>query len=169
VLRAAHGWSNKGLDALFIPDAAPTAIALGAEVRGEIPQVVLLGTESWNDAKALSAAGTAVDGALFADAFSPESQRASTRAFVEQYRRQVGTTPTAFEAQAFDAGMLVRKVMALGARTREEIAAQLTTLGAFEAAGLLRSSGAGIERVLSLLRCRDGKVEEVLVGDSIES
>jgi ABC-type branched-subunit amino acid transport system substrate-binding protein len=158
---AARGWSHTGLDALFIPDAAQTATALAADVRSELPTVVLLGTESWNDARSLANAGTAIDGAVFADAFFVDSARPSTREFVERFQQRAGRAPTVFEAQAFDAGMALRKVIAGGATSRERIVAELSGLGTFLGAGELRAAPGGFERSVSLLRYREGKVEEL--------
>lgn len=159
-----RGWQRAGLDAVFIPDAAPTATVLAADVRSEVPGVVLLGTESWNDAKSLADAGSAIDGAIFADAFFADSQRPSTREFVERFQQRFGQAPTVFEAQAFDAGMALRQVIAHGAPSRERIVAELTALGTFEGAGELRAAPSGLERSVSLLRFHDGKVEEVSPG-----
>ena len=161
---AVRGWQRAGLDALFIPDAAPTATALAADVRSEMPGVVLLGTESWNDTKSLANAGSAVDGAIFADAFFADSVRPSTREFVQRFQQRVGQLPTVFEAQAFDAGIALRKVIAGGATSRERIVVELNALGTFQGAGELRAAPGGFERSVSLLRYHDGKVEEVPVG-----
>jgi ABC-type branched-subunit amino acid transport system substrate-binding protein len=159
-----RSWQQAGLDALFIPDAAPTATALAADVRSEMPSVVLLGSESWNDAKNLADAGSAIDGALFADAFFADSTRPSTRQFVQQFEKQMGQVPSVFEAQAFDAGMALRRVIAGGATSRDRIIADLRALGTFEGAGELRAAPSGLERSVVLLRYHNGKVEEVLVG-----
>ena len=159
-----RSWQRAGLDALFIPDAAPTATVLAADVRGEVPGVVLLGTESWNDAKSLADAGSAIDGAIFADAFFADSDRPSTREFVERFQQRFGQAPTVFEAQAFDAGMALRQVIARGAPSRERIVAELAALGTFQGAGELRAAPSGLERGVSLLRFHDGKVEEVSPG-----
>ena len=161
---AVRGWQRAGLDALFIPDAAPTATAVAADVRSEMPSVVLLGTESWNDTKSLANAGSAVDGAIFADAFFADSVRPSTREFVQRFQQRVGQPPTVFEAQAFDAGMALRKVIAGGATSRERVVVELNALGTFQGAGELRAVPGGFERSVSLLRYHDGKVEEVPVG-----
>jgi ABC-type branched-subunit amino acid transport system substrate-binding protein len=163
-LTAVSGWQRDGLDALFIPDGASTATALATDVRREMPSLVLLGTESWNDAKTLSDAGTAIDGVVFADAFFAGSARPSTREFVEQFRQRAGQAPTVFEAQAFDAGMALRRVIAGGATTREQIVAALSALGTFQGAGELRAVPGGLERSVSLLRYHDGRVEEVSAG-----
>jgi ABC-type branched-subunit amino acid transport system substrate-binding protein len=159
-----RGWQEAGLDALFIPDAAPTATAIAADVRTEMPSVVLLGGESWNDSRSLAVAGSAIDGAIFADAFFVDSARPSTRQFVQQFEQQMGQVPSVFEAQAFDAGMALRRVIAGGATSREQIITDLRALGTFEGAGELRAAPSGFERSVLLLRYHNGQVEEVLAA-----
>jgi branched-chain amino acid transport system substrate-binding protein len=157
-------WRAAGVQAVFIPDAAATAVSVAAAVRAAAPDLALLGTESWNQPDALANAGDTINGAVFADAFFAGSTRASTREFVERFERGAGRPPTVFEAQAFDAAMAVRRAIELGANTRDQVIAQLGALGSFEGAGQLRSSPSGFQRELSLLRYRDGKVEEVSPG-----
>jgi len=157
-------WRSSGVQAVFIPDGANAATAVATQVRHEIPEITLLGTESWNNSAALAQAGASVEGAVFADAFFLNSARASTRQFVERFERGAGQPPTVFEAEAFDAGMAVRRAMAQGATTRDQIITQLEGLGSLEGAGELRHSPAGFQRALSLLRYREGKVEEITPG-----
>ncbi len=154
-------WHTAGLDALLIPDAAATAAFVAAEVRRELPDIVLLGTESWNAAATLAEMGAALNGAVFADAFFADSPRPSTREFVERFEQVANRPPTVFEAQAFDAGRAVRQAISAGATSRDEIIFHLTELGRIEGAGRLRATAGGFERTLSLLRYSDGKVEEI--------
>lgn len=161
VAATAQRWHEAGVDGVFIPDAASAAAAVAVAVRGSVPDMALLGTESWNDAAALSSAGAPIDGAIFTDAFFVDSARSSTRQFVERFERGAGRPPTVFEAQAFDAGMIVRHALSAGATSREQIIAQLSGLGTFEGAGELHATADGLQRRLSLLRYRDGRVEEV--------
>jgi ABC-type branched-subunit amino acid transport system substrate-binding protein len=163
---AVRSWKDKGVAALFIPDAARTAAPLAAQVRQVLPEVALLGTESWNDAQALASAGSAIDGAIFAAAFFAGSARPSTRRFVERFQRGAGRLPTVFEAEAFDAGLAVRQALAQGVTSRNEMVPQLTSQGRFEGAGDLRASPTGFQRAVSILRYRDGKIEEVTPGNA---
>jgi ABC-type branched-subunit amino acid transport system substrate-binding protein len=162
----AKSWKDKGVEALFIPDAARTAAPLAAQVRRVLPEVALLGTESWNDAHALASAGSAIDGAIFADAFFVDSARPSTRRFVERFQRGAGRPPTVFEAEAFDAGLAVRQALAEGAMSRDQLVSQLRSMGSFEGTGDLRASPTGFQRAVSILRYRDGKIEEVTPGNA---
>ncbi len=155
-------WQASGLQAVFIPDGAGAAAAVATQVRHEMPQVVLLGTESWNNPDLLAKAGANVDGAVFGDAFFAGSDRPSTRQFVERFERGAGRAPTVFEAQAFDAGLAIRRVIAQGATTRDQVIGQLQALGSVEGAGELRGTPSGFQRALSLLRYKNGKVEEIV-------
>jgi len=166
VVATVKSWGDTGVDALFIPDAAKTAAPLAAQVRQVLPQVVLLGTESWNDTQALASAGSAIDGAIFADAFFAGSARPSTRRFVQRFQRGAGRLPTVFEAEAFDVGLAVRRALAEGVKSRDQMVPQLTSLGNFEGAGTLRSSPRGFRRAVSILRYRNGKIEEVTPGNA---
>ncbi len=159
---ALRAWQRHGdVQAVFIPDAATAATAVAAAVRHVVPNVVLLGSESWNDARAMAQAGAAVEGAIFADAFYAGSAVPSTARFVERFRTYAGHSPTVFEAQAFDAAMLVRRAMEAGAATRDAVVDGLRAMGPYEGAGRVRVADGGLERDLFLLRVRNGQIEEV--------
>jgi ABC-type branched-subunit amino acid transport system substrate-binding protein len=155
-------WARAGgLDAVFIPDAAPIATQLAAELRIVAPQLALLGTESWNHPQAIELLGGAIDGAVFADAFFIGSERQATQSFVERFREHAGRLPTVFEAQAFDAGMLVRQAMEGTATRRDEIVSALRGMGPYEGTSRLLATRDGFERELFLLRVQRGRVVEV--------
>jgi ABC-type branched-subunit amino acid transport system substrate-binding protein len=159
---AVRGWiDSQGLQAVFIPDAAPTATALATAVRQVAPDVVLLGSESWNDAPLIAQAGAAIDGAVFVDTFHAGGGDAATDAFVSRFRSRSGTAPTVFEAQAYDAGMLVRSAVDNGATTRAALLDQLRTVQSYEGAGRLSAAPQGFHRELILLRARQGEIERV--------
>jgi ABC-type branched-subunit amino acid transport system substrate-binding protein len=159
---AVHEWSReRQLDAIFIPDGAITATSLAADLRVKLPKLILLGTESWNRPEVIAQRASWLEGALFSDAFFASSTQPSTRTFVERFQQRNARIPTAFEAQAFDAGMLVRKVLEGGAVTRAEVASQVRAVGRFEGAGRLLATRDRFQREVFLLRVHNGKIEEV--------
>jgi ABC-type branched-subunit amino acid transport system substrate-binding protein len=159
---AVLGWvGSRDLQAVFIPDAAPTATALAAQLRRVAPDLVLLGSESWNDAPFIAQAGAVIDGAVFTDSFHVGSGDAATQAFVARFRSRTGTPPTVYEAQAYDAGMLIRRAIDQGAGTRGDVLAELRKTRSYEGAGHLSAGPQGFERQLILLRARQGEIEEV--------
>jgi branched-chain amino acid transport system substrate-binding protein len=88
--------SGAGIQAVFIPDAAATAVKVAAAAREVAPQVQLLGTESWNQPDVLASAGKGIDGAVFADSFFIGSGTPSTADFVTRFRAQNGYDPSGF-------------------------------------------------------------------------
>lgn len=162
-VNAVRSWHRQGqLDALFIPDGAGVAAVLGAHVRGQLPELALLGTEGWNRPEIIERIGTDIEGAIFTDAFFAGSGRPATRDFVERFRASTGRPPTVFEAQAYDAGLLVRNALESGATTREEVLARISQPATTEGAGVLRSTVTGVRRQLVLLTVREGRVAEAL-------
>lgn len=159
---AARTWSQKnGVQAIFVPDDAETAVLVAAALRRVVPDVVLLGSERWHDVPVLARAGDAVEGAVFAGSFHPSSKAAGAQSFASEFRQRAGDFPSALEAQAYDAGMLVRRVLEGGADTREEVLSSLRAVGSYDGAGRIIAAPEKFEREPVLLRVRKGEIEEV--------
>ena len=156
-----------GLQAVFIPDFASTAIPLATQLRHAHPGVVLLGSNGWNDPAALGPAADDIDGAVFVDGFFASSQRRATQDFVSAYRAAFGSTPEILEAQAYDGAKLVAAALQSGARSRPQLIAALQTPRSFEgAAGTVAVGPQGIQRQLFLLRIASGQISEIPPGRS---
>jgi ABC-type branched-subunit amino acid transport system substrate-binding protein len=156
-------WADdQGLQAVFIPDSAARAVALGAELRRQRPGLLLLGSNGWYEPAELGRSAGAIDGAVFVNGFFSASGRPATRRFVDAYQAAYQVAPDILEAQAFDAATLVSRVLAAGALTRAELPEALQGLGPIEgAAGSIRLGPDGIERDLFLLRVSGGAVHEI--------
>lgn len=156
-------WSRqREIDAIFIPDGAGVAAVLAATIRSRLPDVILLGTDGWNRPATVAEVGIGIEGALFPDAFFAGSKRAGAQTFLQRFQQQANRPPTVFEAQAYDAGLLVRQALASGAVNRDELLTQVLQAGStFDGAGRLRAGASGLERELVLLHVRDGAIEEV--------
>ena len=153
--------SGDSVQAVFIPDAAPTAVKVAEAVRSAAPQLQLLGTESWNQPDVLASAAGRVDGAVFADSFFVGAGTPSTTDFVTRFRAQNGYDPTGFEARAYDAGMLVREALAQGARSRGAVLQYLRAVSGYQGAGSIGPGAAGLKPDLVLLQVRDGRVQTI--------
>jgi branched-chain amino acid transport system substrate-binding protein len=152
-----------GMQAVFIPDFASTAIPLATQVRHAQPGVVLLGSNGWNDPAALGPAADTIDGAVFVDGFFPSSQRRATQEFVAAYKAAYGSTPEILEAQAYDAGKLVAAALQSGAHGRPQVIAALQMPRTFEgAAGAVSVGPQGVQRQLFLLRIASGTISEIV-------
>jgi branched-chain amino acid transport system substrate-binding protein len=151
-----------GLQAVFIPDFAPTAIPLATQLRHAQPTVVLLGSNGWNDLSALGPAADDLEGAVFVDGFFASSQRRATQDFVVAYRSAYGGTPDILEAQAYDAAKLVAAALQSGVRSRPRVLAALQSPRTFEGAtGSVTVASGGIQRQLFVLRIATGTISEV--------
>lgn len=157
---------DDGMQAVFIPDFADSAIPLATQLRVAHPTLALLGSNGWNDPGALGPASADLDGAVFVDGFFPSSTRRATQAFVSAYRSAYGgATPEILEAQAYDAGMLVARALQDGARSRLQVAQALQTPRTVEgAAGTLGILPQGIQRQLFLLKLSNGTISEIPAG-----
>ena len=162
---------DDGLQAVFIPDFADSAIPLATQLRVAHPTVALLGSNGWNDPGALGPASADLDGAVFVDGFFPSSTRRATQEFVAAYRGAYGgSTPEILEAQAYDAGMLVARILQGGARSRLQVSQALQTPRTFEgAAGVIGISPQGMQRQLFLLKLTNGTISEIPAGRASNS
>lgn len=152
-----------GLQAVFIPDFADSAVPLASQLRTAHPTVALLGSNGWNDPGALGPASADLDGAVFVDGFFASSTRRATQEFVGAYRSAYGgATPEILEAQAYDAGMLVANALKGGARSRLQVAQALAQARSVEGAGGTIGIGAqGMQRQLFLLKLSNGSISEI--------
>ena len=162
IAQARERFRRGALDAIFLPDSAEAAIAIGAAARAAMPGIGLLGPNDWDNPATLSQAGTRLDGAIYVVGFFPDSARPATRAFVEAFRRAHQTTPDVLAAQAYDAASLVRAALRNGATTRQSVPRTLRQLGRVTGAtGDLEIDERGATRPLYLLRVTAGRVEEL--------
>lgn len=153
---------DDGMQAVFIPDFAQTAIPLATQLRQAQPGIVLLGSNGWNDLTKLAPAADAIDGAVFVDGFFASSQRRATQEFVAAYRGAYNTVPEILEAQAYDAGKLVASALQGGARSRDQLINALRSPRTVEgAAGAISAGPNGLQRQLFLLRIANGMISEI--------
>jgi ABC-type branched-subunit amino acid transport system substrate-binding protein len=151
-----------GLQAVFIPDFAETAVPLATQVRQAHPSVVLLGSNGWNEPARLAPAVDQLEGAVFVDGFFASSQRRATQDFVAAYRTAYGGVPDILEAQAYDAAKLVDAALQGGARSRPQVMSALHSPRTIEGAGGAVAVGpTGVQRPLYLLRILTGTISEI--------
>jgi branched-chain amino acid transport system substrate-binding protein len=160
-----HKWLDEGLQAVFIPDYAENAVPLAEKLREMSPELVLLGSNGWNDPQQLGPASNQLEGAVFVDGFFPASTRPSTQSFVGAYRARYGSVPDILEAQAYDGALLAEKALEAGAVSRAEFLPALRRVRTVEgAAGTLGIGANGIQRELFLLRLSRGTISELAPG-----
>lgn len=90
-------------DAIVIPGLALDIAALAKSVREHGSTLPLLGSDAWDSATLLEAAGESIEGALYIGHFAPDDPRPSARAFVGASQLASGRAPDSLAALAYDA------------------------------------------------------------------
>ena len=130
-------------DAIFIPDGIKAISQIAPTLAYyDIQNVRLLGTNLWNSDDLVRRGEKGTDGAVFVDSFLPTDEEFSGSRFYKEFLRIFGEPPGPFEAQAYDAGLILRQALASGRRTRIDLTEQLNRLNDFPGAvGRLNFSG----------------------------
>jgi len=158
-------------DALFIPDAAAQVGVVLPQLRFyDVADVTLLGPSEWNDPKLVELAANEAEGAVFVDTFDPRSQDPRVQDFIARYFAAYGEAPDAYAAEAFDAAVLLTRLIERGARSPSELARNL--MGFAQdipdyrgVAGLIGfDEVGGSRRELSLLTVRRRKIQTFVPG-----
>ena len=132
---------KKPWQAIFIPDSAKRleliapalAVAnfrarpVGKKKRGG-RSVLILSTAEALAPSFVEAAARYAWGAVFAPGFYADERDGVIGPFVDRYRRAFGVAPTSTDAYAFDAALALRAVVEGGAKSRGEVAAELTSV-----------------------------------------
>jgi hypothetical protein len=126
-------WETEGgLEALYIADTARATMALGTALHVRAPRLILLGALDAGDRDLVARSAPDLEGAIFASNDVGAAARPGT----------------SVESHAFEAARLGRQAIESGARSREQILAQLRQIGRF----------GGLEQ---LFRVRQGRLESV--------
>lgn len=146
-------------DAIFIPDSVKAMGQISAMLSyNDIRNVKLLGTNLWNTKDVARRAGNFANNLVFVDSISPVAHDRSR--FVAEYKNLYGEDPSLIEIQAYDAGLILRQLVASGATTREELTRNLTQLKRFPGAlgPLTMNAEREIERPVMALTVDKGEV-----------
>ncbi|MBO9668002.1 MAG: penicillin-binding protein activator [Bdellovibrio sp.] len=146
-------------DAIFIPDSAKAMGQIAAMLAfNDVRGVKLMGTNLWNTPGVAKRAGNFANNLIFVDSMAPTAQEQSR--FLAEYKNLYGETPSLIEVQAYDAGLILRQLIASGADSRESLARRLTDLKKFPGAlgSLTMSSEREIERPVVSLTVEKGEI-----------
>ncbi|MEK2647267.1 penicillin-binding protein activator [Bdellovibrio sp. BCCA] len=146
-------------DAIFIPDSVKAMGQISAMLSyNDVRNVKLLGTNLWNTKDVARRAGNFANNLLFVDSISPTAQNRSR--FMSEYKSLYNEEPSLIEIQAYDAGLILRQLIASGASSREELTQKLTSLSRFPGAlgTLSMNAEREIERPVTPLTVEKGEV-----------
>ncbi|MFV8257000.1 ABC transporter substrate-binding protein [Bdellovibrio bacteriovorus] len=146
-------------DAIFIPDSARAMGQISAMLSyNDVRGVKLLGTNLWNTKDIAKRAGNFSQNLIFVDSMTPANQDRSR--FVNEYRSLYNEPPSLIEIQAYDAGLILRQLIAAGASSREELVQKLGQLNKFPGSlgNLSINAEREIERPVTALTIEKGEV-----------
>ena len=93
-----------GFDALFIPDSYASVLKIAPSIRSAgLENILLLGTNAWNDPTLATKSGGMLDQSIFLDIYFKESDSPAVREFVQEFQSAFGGTPSTLEAMGYDA------------------------------------------------------------------
>ncbi len=120
-------------DAIFIPDS-PKAVGQIAPMLAYqgVNNVRLLGTNVWNSSEFVRRGAKNVDNAVFIDSNMINDSKFKDSKFFTDYKKIFGEEPGVFEAQGYETGVLLRKLISGGERTRVGLASALSSLKEFQ-------------------------------------
>lgn len=146
-------------DAIFIPDSARAMGQIAAMLSyNDVRGVKLLGTNLWNTKDVAKRAGNFAQNLIFVDSMTPVTQ--SNSRFLAEYRSLYGEEPSLIEVQAYDAGLILRQLIASGADSREALVGRLSQLKHFPGSlgSLSTNADREIERPVTPLTIEKGEV-----------
>ncbi|MCB0407522.1 MAG: penicillin-binding protein activator [Bdellovibrionales bacterium] len=122
-------------DALFVPDSV-TAMGQIAPTLAyhDISGVKLLGTNLWNTSSLVRLGQKYVDDAVFVDSLLQSDEKFRSSHFFKEFKAVFGAEPGLFEAQAYDAALILRQAIASGESSRVGLAQRLSRKQSFSGA-----------------------------------
>lgn len=129
----------------------------------DIRPVTLLGASTWNTPMTVEHCEQYCEGALFVDAYYPDSPTSRVRDFVSAFKEKSGVDPSFTEAQAYDTAKLLQQVLSSSKLVkRRDLRAALVTLRRFKGVtGEMRFDKHGeADRQLFVLTVADRTIQE---------
>ncbi len=109
-------------DVLFLPAYYNDVPLIAQQAQRLGLRVALLGSDAWSSPDLLKLANGAVEGAYFANHYSPDAKTEATRQFVAAYQKAYGKTPDDVAALSYDAAqVLLKAIAAAGSLDRQAI------------------------------------------------
>jgi ABC-type branched-subunit amino acid transport system substrate-binding protein len=163
--RVAAAARSGGMDALFLPDNADRVMMIAPQLLYfGVKDVVLIGTNEWNEPRMAAKTAGYLGNAVFADAFFESGDRPEVRQFVERYRTFDDGEPNVLTAFGYDNVRLASWLIdAREARSREAVRDEMLKVqGASGVTGTITFLPSGeAEKGLTFLQVRNGRIEEI--------
>ncbi len=153
------------IEAVMIPDTAINASTIAAYFPYHgIKDIKLFGTDLWDTPDFIRLGGKNVEGACFISGFYADSSSLMVRDFVSSFKTTFNTSPTIWEASAYDTACLIRQMIEKGLNSRGELNKAISSLKDYQGATGKISffSDGSTRREITVLTVRDGSIIEVI-------
>jgi len=156
---------NIDFEVLFIPDSYRRVKMIASQLAFyDVRDVQLLGTSLWNSPYLLKRGAEYLEGAVFADSFSPYTFYRETNDFIDIYYTAYSRDPGNIEALAYDtAGIIFSVIENQDIQTRPELIVSLIEMENYQ--GATGSTSFDYNRVAQktpfILRVENGKLQQV--------
>lgn len=122
-------------EAIFVPDSIRALSQIAPMLAfHDVNKVKLLGTNLWNTPDLVTKGERFVEGALFVDGLLHQDPGFRESKFFRDYFQTFQEEPGLFEAQGYDAGLMLREIIENGERSRIGLAEKLSQLKTFRGA-----------------------------------
>ncbi len=158
-----RGWSEVGLDAIFLAGEVPSAARAIVAAREQGITVPILGGDAMSSRELISVAGSAAEGTVVATAFHADEPRPEVRQFAAAFEERYGAPPDAGSALGYDViRLLAAAIERAGTTIPDSVAGALHSLHdwkgvtgtfAFDSVGNL------VRRPIAKMVVRDGAFE----------
>jgi len=153
------------VDALLIPDSARNASIFAAYLNsGGLKDLKLFGPSLWDTPELIRLGGKNIEGACFVSGFYLESSSYATRNFVSDFTSTFNSTPSIWEASAYDTTRIIKSLIKDGNDTREKLKVAILSIKGYQGAtGFISFDPMGLtKKDITILKVIDGTVTEVL-------
>lgn len=114
---ALRGWSDVGLDAIFLAGEVPSAARAVVAAREQGISVPIIGGDAMSSGELITVAGRAAEGTVVATAFHADEPRPEVRRFTAAFEKRYGAPPDAGSALGYDVMRLLADAMERAATT----------------------------------------------------
>lgn len=122
-------------EALFIPDQVKVLGQIAPMLNyNDIENTTLLGTNLWNMPSLSERVGQFLKKPIFVDSFMASDDLFVTSQFYKDYVKTFAQKPHILEMQAFDTGLMLKRILQKGVKTREKMQNMMANMGQFQGA-----------------------------------
>lgn len=104
-------------DVLFLPNYYSDTGLIARQARGMGITAQFLGSDGWDSPDLVKIAGDSINGGVFVNHFTPESDLPAAKKFVRDYEAKFGQKPDALGALAYEAAMIIVEAIKVAGST----------------------------------------------------